>query len=218
MRYKWLVLDHDDTVVDSTASIHYPAFLEALKILRPGVQQITLEEYFEENFDPGFIEMCQRRYQLTDAELDVEVECWRKYVENHIPKAYPGMRKIITRHKEEGGCVCVVSHSYDFNIRRDYKANCLPEPDMIFGWECEPQRRKPAPYALEQIMEKYGLQPQEMVMIDDLKPGYDMARSVGVPFIGAGWANDIAKIRTFMKQNSDYYFTNVKELEKFLFS
>ncbi len=89
---------------------------------------------------------------------------------------------------------------------------------MIFGWECEPQQRKPAPYALEQIMEKYGLQPQEMVMIDDLKPGYDMARSVGVPFIGAGWANDIAKIRTFMKQNSDYYFTNVKELEKFLFS
>ncbi len=142
----------------------------------------------------------------------------RKYVENHIPKSYPGMREIITRHKEEGGCVCVVSHSYDFNIRRDYKANCLPEPDMIFGWECEPQQRKPAPYALEQIMEKYGLQPQEMVMIDDLKPGYDMARSVGVPFIGAGWANDIAKIRTFMKQNSDYYFTNVKELEKFLFS
>ena len=73
-------------------------------------------------------------------------------------------------------------------------------------------------FTLEQIMEKYGLQPQEMVMIDDLKPGYDMARSVGVPFIGAGWANDIAKIRTFMKQNSDYYFTNVKELEKFLFS
>ena len=70
MRYKCLVLDHDDTVVDSTASIHYPAFLEALKILRPGVQQITLEEYFEENFDPGFIEMCQRRYQLTDAELE----------------------------------------------------------------------------------------------------------------------------------------------------
>ena len=60
MRYKCLVLDHDDTVVDSTASIHYPAFLEALKILRPGVQQITLEEYFKENFDPGFIEMCQR--------------------------------------------------------------------------------------------------------------------------------------------------------------
>ena len=64
MRYKCLVLDHDDTVVDSTASIHYPAFLEALKILRPGVQQITLEEYFEENFDPGFIESAREDISL----------------------------------------------------------------------------------------------------------------------------------------------------------
>ena len=86
MRYKCLVLDHDDTVVDSTASIHYPAFLEALKILRPGVQQITLEEYFKENFDPGFIEMCQRRYQLTDAELDVDAgeNMWRIIFQRHI--------------------------------------------------------------------------------------------------------------------------------------
>lgn len=90
MRYKCLVLDHDDTVVDSTASIHYPAFLEALKILRPGVQQITLEEYFKENFDPGFIEMCQRRYQLTDAELDVEVECWRKICGESYSKGISG--------------------------------------------------------------------------------------------------------------------------------
>ena len=59
MRYKCLVLDHDDTVVDSTASIHYPAFLEALKVLRPGCETISLEDYFRENFDPGFIELCR---------------------------------------------------------------------------------------------------------------------------------------------------------------
>ena len=52
MRYKCLVLDHDDTVVNSTATIHYPAFLEALKLLRPGVT-ISLDDYFRENFDPG---------------------------------------------------------------------------------------------------------------------------------------------------------------------
>ena len=57
-----------------------------------------------------------------------------------------------------------------------------------------------------------------MVMVDDLKPGYDMAKSFGAPFIGAGWANDIDTIRSFMQQNSDYYFTDIKELEQFLFS
>jgi len=44
MRYKCLLLDHDDTVVNSTATIHYPAFLEALRLLRPGVT-ISLEDF-----------------------------------------------------------------------------------------------------------------------------------------------------------------------------
>lgn len=217
MRYKCLILDHDDTVVDSTARIHYPAFLEALKILRPG-ETISLDDYFRENFDPGFIELCKNRYHMTDEELDMEVECWKNYVKNHIPKAYPGIREIIRRQKEGGGYICVVSHSYDFNIRRDYEANDLPAPDKIFGWECPPELRKPSPYALEEISKAFGLEPEEMVVIDDLKPGYDMAKSFGSTFVGAGWAYDVPEIRAFMKQNSDYYFTKIEELEKFLFS
>lgn len=216
MKYKCLLLDHDDTVVDSTAQIHYPAFLEALKVMRPGVT-ISLEDYFRENFHPGFIEYCTGKLGMTDEELDQEVEIWRDYVQNHIPKAYPGMKEIIERQKREGGYVCVISHSYDFNIKRDYEANGLPMPDMIFGWECPPEQIKPNNYALQIISEKYGLKPQEMVMVDDLKPGYDMAKSFGVPFVGAGWSNDIPEIRAFMKENSDFYFTKVEELKEFLF-
>ena len=37
MKYKCLILDHDDTVMDSTAHVHHPAFLVALAELRPGV-------------------------------------------------------------------------------------------------------------------------------------------------------------------------------------
>ena len=216
MRYPCLVLDHDDTVVNSTASIHYPAFLEALRIMRPG-ETITLEDYFRENFDPGFTELCKQRFHMTEADLEIEVNIWRDYVSNHVAHAYPGMKEIMERFRQEGGKICVVSHSYDFNIRRDYEANGLPMPDMIFGWECPPEQRKPFSYSLEKISKTYDIKPQEMVMVDDLKPGYDMARSFGVPFVGAGWGYDIPEIRDFMKQNSDYYFTKVSELEQFLF-
>lgn len=216
MKYKCLVLDHDDTVVDSTASIHYPAFLEALRILRPG-ETMTLEDYFRENFDPGFIELCKRRFHMTEKDLEIEVNIWKNYVAKHTAHAYPGMKEIIERFRAEGGKVCVVSHSYDFNIRRDYEVNGLPMPDMIFGWECPPEQRKPSTYPLEQIAKAYAIHPKDMVMVDDLKPGYDMARSFGAPFAGAGWGYDILEIREFMKQNSDYYFTKVSELEKFLF-
>lgn len=216
MKYQCLVLDHDDTVVDSTASIHYPAFLEALKIMRPG-ETLSLEDYFRENFSPGFIEFCTQRYQMTQQDLDVEVEIWRNYVKNHIPKAYHGIKELIERQKAEGGYICVVSHSYDFNIRRDYKANNLPEPDLIFGWEYPAHQRKPSPYALEVICNKFDLEPSQLLMVDDLKPGYDMAKAFGVPFAGAGWANEIPEIRNFMQENSDFYFTRVEELFQFLF-
>ena len=53
-------------------------------------------------------------------------------------------------------------------------------------------------------------------MIDDLKPGYDMAEKTGVDFAAAGWANDIAKIEKFMRDNCSNYFKTVKELSDFL--
>ncbi len=216
MNYKCLILDHDDTVVDSTAAVHYPAFLEALKILRPGVT-ISLDDYFRENFDPGFTQYCTQKLHMNDEEMEIEVNCWKDYVSKHTSHAYEGMRGIIERQRREGGYICVISHSFDFNIKRDYEANGLPMPDMIFGWECPPEQRKPSTHALEVIADKYGLKPSEMVVVDDLKPGYDMARAYDVTFVGAGWSNDIPEIREFMKKNSDYYFTKVEELYDFLF-
>ena len=45
LKYRCLVLDHDDTVTDSTRLIHHPAFLAYLQEVRPGVT-VSLEEYF----------------------------------------------------------------------------------------------------------------------------------------------------------------------------
>jgi phosphoglycolate phosphatase/pyrophosphatase PpaX len=36
LKYKCLVLDHDDTVVQSEATVNYPCFLLALEKFRPG--------------------------------------------------------------------------------------------------------------------------------------------------------------------------------------
>ena len=66
-------------------------------------------------------------------------------------------------------------------------------------------------------MEKFDLRPEEMLMIDDLKPGYDMAKAAGVPFAAAGWANNIEQIEHFMRQNCDRYFKTVPQLWAYLF-
>ncbi len=215
MRYKCLVFDHDDTVVNSTATIHHPCFVEYLALRRPGLS-CDLEKYFIKNFDPGFIAMCKEDYGLSDADLDDELQFWKAYVLDHVPTAYPGIREIMQRQKAEGGLVCVASHSLDFNIRRDYRENGLPEPDAVFGWELPVEQRKPMPYPLQEIMRRFDLQPSDLLMIDDLKPGYDMARACGIDFAAVGWANDIPEIERFMRGNCRYYFKRVEELDAFL--
>ena len=137
-------------------------------------------------------------------------------MEGHTPAAYQGIREIMLRQRAEGGLICVASHSLEKNIRRDYAANDLPQPDLVFGWDLPVERRKPNPFPLQEIMRIYGLKPEELLMIDDLKPGFDMASGCGVDFAAAGWANDIEEIERFMRQNSRYYFKTVEELNTFL--
>ena len=211
MKYKCLVFDHDDTVVNSTATIHYPCFAAYLREFYPG-ETMRLADYFLLNFDPGFVPMCRERYGMTDEDLVRETRYWQAWVQNHIPTAYPGIREIMEKQKAEGGLVCVVSHSFDYNIRRDYEANGLPAPDAVYGWERPESQRKPNPFPLEDIMARFDLAPSEILMIDDLKPGYDMAAAVGAGFAAVGWAYDIPEIEAFMRRNCPLYFKTVQAL------
>ena len=154
MKYKCLVLDHDDTIVNSTPTVNFPAFKKCLAKLRPDVN-LELEEYICYNFEPG--------------------------------------------------------------LNRYYKENNLPMPELIYGWECEPDQRKLAVLPIKQIMEKLSLEPKDLVMIDDLKPGKTMADNAGIDFIGAGWSHSIPKISSYMEKECKYYCKNVDELEKYIF-
>ena len=217
-KYKCLVLDHDDTVVDSSASIHYPSFVEYLKIARPHLaDKYTLEEYFEKNFEPGILQLFTDEIGLSDEELKEEEAFWREYVKNHIPNAYPGMSEIIADFKAGGGILVVDSHSLTDNIIRDYKANGLPEPDYIYGWDIPKEMRKPAPGTLLDLMERYDLRPEEILVVDDLKPGDDMARAAGVDIAAAGWAHNVSGISSFMRANCEYFCKSPEDLRKILF-
>ena len=63
---------------------------------------------------------------------------------------------------------------------------------------------------------QFSLPASELLMVDDLKPGYDMARAAGVDFAAAGWAYDVPEIEAFMRKNCDFYFKTVQEFRTFL--
>ena len=218
MKYKCLVLDHDDTVVNSTATIHYPCFMKYLRERLPHLaDNYTLKSYFIKNFHPGVISLFREEIGLTEEEMAEEERYWADYVESHIPVAYPGIKEIIEKFREMGGIVAVDSHSFTKYIERDWAYNSLPHPDVIYGWDIPKDKRKPSPYTVLEILEKYQLKPDEVLVVDDLKPGYDMARGAGVRFAAAGWAYDVPEIEDFMRKNCDFYLKSTEELARLLF-
>ena len=77
MKYKCLVLDHDDTVVDSSATIHYPSFIEYLKDYRPElVDNYTFESFIVKNFDPGIVSLLADEVGLNEEEMKHEEQYW----------------------------------------------------------------------------------------------------------------------------------------------
>ena len=65
MKYKCLILDHDDTAV-STPNIHYPP-LETLKSLRPDIE-LSLNDFVNYCFNPGFSLLCKDILKFNDTE------------------------------------------------------------------------------------------------------------------------------------------------------
>ena len=217
LKYPCLVLDHDDTVVQSEATVNYPFFCYILDQFRPGTK-ITLEEYTRGCFQLGFADMCRKWYDFTEQEIEDEYHGWQAYIVHHTPDPFPGIGNVIRRQKEEGGLICVVSHSCIQNITRDYTAHFGVLPDDIYGWDLPEEKRKPSTYPLEQIMAKYSLKPNQLLVVDDMKPAWEMASKVGVPIAFAGWGRlDCPELSQQMRQLCDFSFTSTKDLEKFLF-
>ncbi len=212
-----LVLDHDDTVVQSEATVNYPFFVYILDQYRPGTT-ITLEEYVQGCCNLGFADMCRQWYGFTEQELVDEYKGWQNYILNHIPAPFPGIEKVIRRQKEEGGLICVVSHSSDVNILRDYRHHFGMEPDAIYSWDLPEHLRKPSTYSLEDIMKRYGLSADQLLVVDDMKPAREMASRAGVPIAFAAWGRkEYPELSAEMTGLCDYSFDSPEKLYKFLF-
>ena len=215
-RFRCLVLDHDDTTVNSTRTVNYPQFQLALKHFRPGFT-MSEDEYILNCFHMGFYEMCDQVLHYTAEEIAEHLVMWKDYHKSHHPPFFDGMPQLLQQYRADGGLVCVVSHSSSDVILSAYEKAGVPAPDLIFGAELPTEQMKPNPWPLEQIMTKFSLQPQECLVVDDAPLGGKMARALGVPFACAGWYGMLPEIECKMKEESDFFFSSVSEFSDFLF-
>lgn len=217
LKYPCLVLDHDDTVVQTEKAMAYPFFKAFIERIRPG-RTVTYQEYVRGCSTMVFADMCRTLWQFTEDELKEEYVTWKAFTRENIPPLCPGIERIVQRQKEEGGLVCVASLSTEEVILRDYSRHFGFIPDVVYDYDLPVDKRKPNPYPLQDIMERFHLRPEEILMVDDMKLGWDMASRVGVPTAFAGWSKEeLPEMARKMRSVFDYSFNSTDTLYRFLF-
>lgn len=218
MKYKCLVMDHDDTVVQSMKTLSYPFFLLEMEQFRPG-RTMSFEDYVLQCHRLGFEDMCRQCFGFTDEEMVLEHKQWMAYILQNIPAPYPGIGQLLKKQKEAGGLICVVSHSSYDNIVRDYSTHFGFLPDAIYGWDLPAEQRKPNPWPLQDIMRRFCLTPEEILVVDDMKLACAMAKPLGVSVAYSGWNGlGVSEVDAEMKALCDYSYSEISELEAFLFA
>lgn len=217
LRFPCLVMDHDDTVVQSERTIGYPYFCQILSVLRPG-ETISFRDYVTDCHNLGFADMCRTRWHFTEQEMDDEYKGWMTYVMEHAPAPFPGIRELLQHQRAEGGRICVVSHSSVVNITRDYELHFGLQPDAVYGWDYPEELRKPSTFPLKDIMKQFGYTSQDLLVVDDMKLAWRMAKPLDVKVAFAAWGKlDFPELTQEMRTLCDFSFDDPKNLENFLF-
>jgi phosphoglycolate phosphatase/pyrophosphatase PpaX len=89
---------------------------------------------------------------------------------------------------------------------------------MLFSCDDPREQRKPSAYPIQTIMHAFGLKEEDILVVDDLKIGYEMAKNAGVKMAFAGWGRQASPaLCAEMAKLCDHSFHNVANLHKFLF-
>ncbi|ELP87272.1 hypothetical protein EIN_095090 [Entamoeba invadens IP1] len=219
-RFKCLVIDHDDTSVDSTPKINYPCYLSFMREYAPSIPPASLTSFQNYLFDIGITKYYKDVARLPDHLIKYEAEYWQAYADSHDPPDFfPGFLDVLKHFKQLGGLVVVVSYCDKNNIARAYTKAGSFLPDKIFGCDSHnPKLSKPHKELLVSIMREFNLRENEIVVIDDMSDGFRMADHFkGITKVGVTYGDGHEDIKDKMKGMCHFVATSVKELNDFIF-
>lgn len=188
LKKKCIILDHDDTLINSQETIHYPIFLETLDLLRPNVVYPSFLEFVTLSNQYGFEGYIKSVYQFNDDEVTQEVAMWRQKVKLRQAQAFEEVAIVIQEFVQSNGILVVYSYSDSDMILKDYQRIFDFEPHEIIGFDNPKHLQKPNRLPILQIMAKYNLSAHDCLLIDDMPLLIETAKRLNVDMIGANWA------------------------------
>jgi phosphoglycolate phosphatase len=186
MNVKAVIFDWDGTLIDSVDHIAESLQQAAMEL---GYPNLELEAY-RDIVGLGMIEALQKLYPgVSDEEIVRIREGYSGYFFKKVTtpqNVFDGMADVVADIRTSGrGCSVATGKS------RRGLAQALTTSGLGHHFDtsrcADETRSKPDPLMLEEILEFYGFQPEEAVMIGDTHYDLEMARRIGMPSIGVEW-------------------------------
>ena len=181
---------------------------------------MNLREYMKVMWDEGLFKYYENHLHMNEQQILNAVEESRHYVESkERAKFFPGFIDFLKEFKRRGGIIEVVTFGREEAIYKHYKAltNDEIKPDIVFGWEKDKREQcKPYAYPVEEAMRRYNLNKEDVVVIDDMPAGIEMAHNAGVTVVGAMYGEGHEVLEEDMKKICDRVFDKVEDFYDFV--
>lgn len=215
LRKKCLILDHDDTIINSQESIHYPLFVNVLKILRPNITPIDFERFIELSNELGFVKMCRMLYHYSAEEIQFEYEHWKKQSSLIEAPTFDGIKDFLSAFNDAGGVIIVYTMNSKQNVIQDYERLFNFTPISIISHDQYYILRKPYRLSILKELHNLNLTVEDCIFIDDTPMLLDLKQRLNMDFIAANWAKSAKPL--WKNVNHEIVLNHPSELWDYVF-
>ncbi len=206
-QYRLYVFDLDGTIVDTREDIAlaFAQTLEQAGYPRPELSQVTSA------IGGGAKKALQRLTGLQDEESEpLLAKFLVKYgevcAEHAVP--YEGARELLECLAAQGAVLALVTMKVKGPTHKILNALGLTMFDEVIAYE-DAQRRKPDPETLLMLMEKYGVRPEDALMVGDAATDIRYAAAAGVD--ACAMLNGYGAAADLLAENPKYTLNSFKE-------
>jgi pyrophosphatase PpaX len=211
-KYKGVIFDVDGTLT-STNKLIFASFNHiTTKYLNKTFTDEEIISFFGPTENVIIKDLIKDNYE------EARSDYYDFYRKNHSQMAdtYPGISTLIKKLKEAGAILSIYTGKGRESSEITLQETGIYEYfDMIVSGD-DIEGFKPSPEGIEMFLEKYHLDPEEVIMIGDAPADQKASRDASVHIASVLW-DSYAKDSGFWKE-SNHAFNTVEELSSFLLS
>jgi pyrophosphatase PpaX len=205
-----VIFDFDGTIINTNALIeeglhHFAYKYRGYRMTRDEIRSLTGKT----------LEAQMAWINEEKAELMTEqYRIWYAHNHNEKTSAFPGMLKLLSRLKQEGYTLAIVSNnsqqSLDLGLKHlgiaDYFDQVITRDDV--------QTVKPSPEGLNHVLRTFGIRAENAIFIGDTGNDIEAAANAGIQSVMVSWTTMDAK--TIMALDPDYILASPVQLHDIL--